>query len=226
MRAIAASVALGVSLALGFISVQPTIIAGASAPGQRAGSADCVTIGRPRPTATYVYQHTEPDGRATRVTNVWQSLTDTGSRLRAEGPVGVFVQVNEYHIEDDVAVLDKSSKLGPDGSVLDTTIFRPGQISEPLFRACAGQSWTIRSVTATFQSGQANASAQTPPGTLKVHAIHERVSVPAGTFDTVHYARTSQSTDDYWKSIEHGVVVKHTAALPIGTVSEVLVEIR
>ena len=50
--------------------------------------------------------------------------------------------------------------------------------------------------------------------------------MPAGTFDTVHYVRTSQSTDDYWKSIEHGVIVKHTGTLPVGTVSETLVEIR
>ena len=50
--------------------------------------------------------------------------------------------------------------------------------------------------------------------------------MPAGSFDTVHYVRTSQSNDEYWKSIEHGVVVKHIATTPVGTVTEVLVEIR
>ncbi len=53
-----------------------------------------------------------------------------------------------------------------------------------------------------------------------------RVTVPAGTFDTVHYIRTSQSTDEYWKSLEHGVVVKHVATLPMGTMTEVLSAIR
>jgi hypothetical protein len=111
--------------------------------------------------------------------------------------------------------------------VLDATTFTPGLVSDPAFRACAGRSWPIRPVTATFQqSGQTNASAQTPAGTLRIISIHEAISVPAGSFDTVHYVRTSQSTDEYWKSIEHGVVVKHTGTLPVGTVSETLVEIR
>jgi hypothetical protein len=195
--------------------------------GQRAGAGDCAAIGKPKASATYVYQHTEPGGRATRVDNRWESVTETGSRLRANGPAGLFVQVNEHHIEDDVAVLDKSTKLGPDGQALDSTTFTPGLVSDPAFRACAGRSWQIRPVTATFQqSGQTKASAQTPAGTLRIISIHETISVPAGSFDTVHYVRTSQSTDDYWKSIEHGVIVKHTGTLPIGTVSETLVEIR
>jgi len=42
----------------------------------------------------------------------------------------------------------------------------------------------------------------------------------------VRYVRTSQSTDEYWKSIEHGVIVKHTGTLPVGTVTDVLVSIR
>ena len=198
----------------------------ATAAAQRGGTPDCVTIGKPRPTATYVYQHTEPGGRATRVSNTWESFTDTGSRLRADGPNGVFVQVNVHHAEDDVLVLDKSSKLGPGDSPIDTTTFRPGIVTDPAFRACAGRSWEIRPVTATYQSGQMNTSAQTPAGTLRIVAVRERITSPAGTFDTVHYVRTSQASDEYWKSIEHGVVVKHVATLPVGTVSETLLEIR
>ena len=34
------------------------------------------------------------------------------------------------------------------------------------------------------------------------------------------------SVDEYWRSIEHGVVVKHTSTLPGGATSEVLVSIR
>jgi hypothetical protein len=81
-------------------------------------------------------------------------------------------------------------------------------------------------VTATYQSTQANASAQTPAGTLRIIAIREKVTVPAGEFDTVHYVRTSQSTDEYWKSIEHGVVVKHVATLPGAVATHVLLSVK
>ncbi|HEY7286105.1 MAG TPA: hypothetical protein VH497_11710 [Vicinamibacterales bacterium] len=213
-------------------SVSAAVLALASAgpiatvSAQRASASDCVTIAVPKPTATFVYQHTEPGGRATRVSNTWDRFNETGSRLRAEGPAGVFVQVNAHHIENDVVVLDGTSKLGPSGNPIDSTTFKPGLIAEPAFHACAGQSWQIPPVTATFQSSQTNTSASTPAGTLKIVAVRERVTVPAGTFDTVHYVRTSQSTDEYWKSIEHGVIVKHTGTLPAGTASEILLEIR
>jgi hypothetical protein len=209
--------------ALAIVSAGPVIVAGSA---QRGSASDCVTIAAPKPTATFVYQHTEPGGRATRVSNTWDRFTENGSRLRADGPAGVFIQVNAHHIENDVVVLDGTSKLGPGGNPIDSTTFRPGLIAEPASRACAGQSWQIPSVTATFQSSETNTSAATPAGTLKIVAVHERVTVPAGTFDTVHYVRTSQSIDEYWKSIEHGVVVKHTGTLPAGAASEVLLEIR
>ena len=66
----------------------------------------------------------------------------------------------------------------------------------------------------------------TPAGTLRIVAIREKVTVPAGTFDAVHYIRTSQSTDEYWKSLEHGVIVKHIGTLPTGVVTEVLLSIK
>jgi len=187
---------------------------------------DCVTIGTPKPSVTYVYQHAETNGRMTQVTNVWESVTDSGSRLRTDGPTGVTVQANEHRIVDDVAMIEKSTKLDERGGVIDTTLFRPGIVGDPAFRACAGRSWTIPAVTATYQSRQANASAPSPAGTLRILSIRERITVPAGTFDAVRYVRTSQSTDEYWKSIEHGVVVKHTGTLPVGTVTDVLVSIR
>ncbi len=222
MRAVIAATAA----VLAFAPVCSVLVLDATASSQRAGAADCVSIGKPKPSATYVYEHSESGRAVTRVTNTWESVTETGSRLRADGPNGIFVQVNAHHLEGDVAVLDKSSKLGPGGAPVDATTFRPGLVSDPAFRACAGQSWQIPSVTATYQSGQANGTAPTPAGTLRIISIHERIAVPAGTFDTVHYVRTSQSNDEYWKSIEHGVVVKHIATLKVGTVTEVLAEIR
>ena len=50
--------------------------------------------------------------------------------------------------------------------------------------------------------------------------------MPAGTFDTVRYIRTSQSVDEYWKSIEHGVVVKHIATANGVTITETLTAIK
>lgn len=192
----------------------------------KAAAGDCVTIGTPKPSATYVYQHSESRGKTTEMSTIWESVTAAGSRSRTTGPQGVIVQINEHHIADDVAVLDKSTKLDAKGSVVDSTTFRPGLVSDPAFRSCAGRSWPIPSVTASYKSAQANASAPTPAGTLRIVAIRERVTVPAGTFDTVRYVRTSQSTDEYWKSIEHGVVVKHIATLPSGAMTEVLAAIR
>ena len=162
----------------------------------------------------------------TEVTTIWESVTAIGSRGRTIGRQGVIVQVNKHHIADDVAVLDQSTKLDVKDTVIDTTTFRPGLVSDPAFRACAGRSWPIPPVAATYKSAQANASASTPAGTLKIVGIRERVTVPAGTFETVHYIRTSQSTDEYWKSIEHGVVVKHIATLPMGTVTETCSRVR
>lgn len=50
--------------------------------------------------------------------------------------------------------------------------------------------------------------------------------MPAGQFDTVHYIRTSQSTDEYGKSIDHGVIVKHIGTLPGAAVTEVLLSVK
>ena len=203
-----------------------TLVASAPPQGKAAAGADCVTIGKPKPSVTYVVQHTESTGRSTQLTNVWESVTDTGSRVRIDGPTGVMFQVNEHHIADDVAVIDKTTKLDANGRVVETTTFRPGVVGDPAFRACAGRSWSIPPATATYQSPKINASATSPAGTLKIISIRERITVPAGTFEAVRYVRTSQSTDEYWKSIDHGVILKHIGTLPTGAVTDVLIAIR
>jgi hypothetical protein len=48
-----------------------------------------------------------------------------------------------------------------------------------------------------------------PNGVETITNLRSRQTVPAGTFDTVEYVRTSQSRDVYWKSTVHGVIVKH-----------------
>jgi hypothetical protein len=187
---------------------------------------DCVTIATPRSTLGYTYQHIESTGRKSVYTDRWESVTETGSRVRTTRGGAVTIQVNRHHIADDVAVLDESRQVNARGGVIQSTKFRPGIVSDPAFRACAGRSWRVPAVTASFRSMQNSTSAATPAGTLRIVAIRESVTVPAGTFATVHYVRTSQSVDEYWKSIEHGVVVKHVGKLPGATVTDVLTAIK
>jgi hypothetical protein len=201
----------------------------ASAPTQqgRAGAAGhCVTLGTPKPTASYVIQHSESTGKTAAITQMWESMTETGSRMKWSGPAGSYIQVTDHHIVDDVTVLDRTSKLDLNGALTEATTFRPGIVGEPAFRACAGRTWQIPAVTALFQSGTLKVTQQTPAGSLRIVSIRERVTVPAGTFDAVRYVRTSQSSAEYWKSIEHGVVVKHIAKVNGVTITETLTSIK
>jgi hypothetical protein len=198
----------------------------ASAAGQAAAGETCVTIATPKPTLAYTYRHTESTGSTSQYTDQWESVTATGSRVRVTGPRGIEFKVNAHHIVDDVAVLDRQSKETSAGGVIDATSFRPGLVADPAFRACAGRSWPIPSVTASYQSSQSKGQMNTPKGVLKIVAIREKVTVPAGQLEAVHYLRTSQSSDEYWKSIDHGVIVKHVATVQGGVVTDVLLSIK
>ena len=191
----------------------------------RAG-ADCVTIGKPDPGREYAFTHVESTGKTTQTTQRWETVTDTGSRVRTTGPAGVVIQVNEHRIVNDAMVLGRSTKLDANGMQMDATSFKPGLVGDPAFRACAGQSWQIPPVTAQYQSGSVRVSSATPTGSLRIVALREKITVPAGTFETVHYIRTSQSVDEYWKSLEHGVVVKHIAKVGGHVVTETLTAIK
>ena len=194
--------------------------------GRAASAGDCVKIGTPKPGVVYHYTRTQSNAGTTQTSQEWESVTPTGSRVKTTGPSGTQIQVNEHHIVDDVAVLDRSSKQTPQGGVLEATSFKPGILSDPALRACAGKSWTIPPVTATFQMQQRTATAQSPAGSLKIVGIRERITVPAGTFDVVHYIRTSQSIDEYWKSTGQGVVVKHVGTVGGVTITETLTSIK
>jgi hypothetical protein len=185
---------------------------------------NCVTIATPSPAKVYAFQHSESTGTVTQRTEQWERVDAMGSRVRVTGPAGAEVQVNDHHVVDDVAMLTKQSKLSAGGAVVSSTTFAPALASDPAFRACAGKSWTIPQTTATHQPG--SRQAVTPAGALTIVAIREKVTVPAGTFETVHYKRTSLSVDEYWKSTADGVIVKHIATLPNFTMTDVLQSIR
>ena len=175
---------------------------------------DCVSIGTPKPSLTYTYRHTDANGAVTQVATQWDSVTPTGSRHRAVGPTGLTIQENEHHVVDDVAYLDRQSVVNERGVRQSSTVFKPAIVSDPAFRACAGKAWTGEASAVTFQSaGRGPASAKMGPVSLRIIAIREAVTVGAGRFDTVHYIRESSSVDEYWKSMEHGVVVRHTAKI-------------
>jgi hypothetical protein len=203
----------------------PTLI-GHPLVAQQATAGDCVTIGKPDPSTAYVYQHRESTGGVTEVTQQWEEVTETGSRVRVTRGASVQVQVTQHHVVDDVSVLDSMATTS--GGATSRTVFRPGAVGDPAFRACAGRTWRIPAVTATYASVQgASASAATNAGTMKIVAVRESITVPAGRFDTVHYTRTlgtpaGQSIDEYWKSIDYGVIVRHNATLPGATITEVL----
>jgi len=176
-------------------------------------AAGCVTIGTPKPNRGYTYRQTQSSGGGSEFTDWWEQFTKTGSRLlttpgRSKG-TGILT-VNKHRIVNDVLVLDSSSQSGPGAG--GSSWFKPGVVSAPV-RACAARSWPVPGVTVTNQSPQGTFSAMSDEGTLRIVAIHEPITVPAGKFDTVHWTRnlraqTGLQTNEYWSSIDDGVIVK------------------
>jgi hypothetical protein len=192
--------------------------------------AGCAPIGTPQPSRVYTYEHHESTGRTTKNTQQWESVTPTGSKVRTTGPDGVTVQVNTHKFVNNVAMLSLSLKTTANGGLISSTDFSPDMVSDPVVRACPGASWNIAPVTVIFRlaSGKGGNSTMTG-GSLRIVTVREKITVPAGTFDTVHYVRTlSTSTDEYWKSLDHGVIVKHYGRLAqgAGVVTETLMSIK
>ena len=141
MRVPSATAFAGVLLTIAAASLSP----GASAAASQAGGG-CVDIKQPKPSASYTYEHVESRGTTVSRTEVWEEVTATGSRVRTTLPNGTLVQVNEHHVVDDAIVLDRSTKRNASGGVIDSTMFRPGIVGDPGFRACTGHTWPIPSV--------------------------------------------------------------------------------
>jgi hypothetical protein len=127
-----------------------------AAPAQaRAGGSDCVTIGIPKPTKTYVMSHVENNGKSTTVSQIWERVDEKGSRLKWTGPAGSWLQVNDHHIVDDVAVLDRTAKLGLNEVVTEATTFsKPGLVADPAFRACPERAGRFLPSPPSFNQGR------------------------------------------------------------------------
>ncbi|MGQ0429479.1 MAG: hypothetical protein ACT4UQ_06075 [Gammaproteobacteria bacterium] len=192
-------------------------------------AAECVNFGKPRPTTTYVYRRSEPNGKSSQYSHRWTEFTAERAGVSvARGSVNEVV-ANRHKIEDDVTMIAATASRTSNGS--SRTDFRPAVMGEPMFRACAGRSWKIRAVAATYTAGAQVTTAQTYPGTMNIVSLREAIQLPAGRFECVRYTRTlstpsGPSHDEYWKSIEHGVVVKQVSKVAGWTSTSELVAIK
>ncbi len=195
-------------------------------------TANCVTIGAPKPTLLYSHRYSDTSG-TTDYTNQWTQFSATGSQLLTTRANGKSTYVSKHSVNDDVFVLESSVATGtdPGGPFNNSMTYSPGAIGDPAYRACAGKTWTIPAVNASSKSMQGSFSAKTDPGTMRIVAINESVTVPAGTFNTVRYVKTMNSgrgqvVDEFWKSIDHGVTVKRNMTQPGAVATEVLLSIK
>jgi hypothetical protein len=198
--------------------------------GAASGSAtaNCVAIGTPKPTLSYVHRYSDKSG-STDYTNQWKQMSATGSLLVTTRPGAHSTYVAKHSVSDDVIVLESSTATGFDagGPFNNSMTYSPGAIGDPAFKACEGKTWTIPAVNATSKSAGGSFSTKTNAGTMRIIKINESVTVPAGTFNTVHYIKTmGQVADEFWKSIDHGITVKRNSVQPGSVATEVLLAIK
>ena len=220
-----------IALVSAFVAGSVILSAGQSQAPAAVASTNCVDIGAPKPSQTFAYRYSDNTGSA-EYTNRWQEFTPTGSKLltiRTGANAGQGTYTSKHKVVDEVFVLEASAASGTDGTgaYTNTMTYSPGTIGDPAYRACEGKKWTVPTVSATLTSMQGSFSTKTESGTLVIVKVRESVTVPAGTFETVHYIKTmGQAVDDFWKSIEHGVTVKRNGRQPRGIATEVLTGIK
>jgi hypothetical protein len=196
-----------------FVFVAVTVFVPRVAPAAVDG---CVEFGKPDPAATYLYRRSDSGGPVTQYSHRWTEFTaERASVAVVRGKVNEVV-TNKYKVQDDVSMIAATASRSSSGS--SRTDFRPALMGEPVFRACAGRTWKIKAVAATYTAGSQVSTASTFAGTMKIVSLRETIQVPAGRFECVRYTRTlatptGPSLDEYWKSIEHGVVVKQVSKL-------------
>lgn len=198
-------------------------------------SGNCVTLGVPKPTLSFTYRYAD-NTSSSEYTNRWDQFSPTGSRLittRTGANAGESTYISKHQVVDDAFSLEASTAVGTDanGVFNNSMTYTPGAIGDPAYKACEGKMWKIAAVNATMKSVQGSFSVKTDPGTMTIIKIHESMTVPAGTFDTVHYMKTMNSgrgqlVDEFWKSIEHGVTVKRNSRQPGGIAVETLIGIK
>lgn len=195
-------------------------------------ASNCVIIGEPRPNFNFSYRYTDSSGGKSEYTNRWEQFSRTTSKLITTRAGGTSEYVSQHQIVDDMLVLESSISVGtdPGGPFKNEMSYKPGAIGDPAYRACAGKSWVLPAVTVSGRGRQGTFATRTDPGTITIIAINEPVTVPAGTFQTVRYTKVTKGratvAEKFWKSIEHGVSVKHTFRQPGASSEEVLIGIK
>jgi hypothetical protein len=193
---------------------------------------NCVTIGEPNPKLNYQYRYTDSSGGKSEYTNRWEQFSRTSSRLITTRANGKSEYTSQHQIVDDMLLLDSSLSVGTDsgGPFRNEMTYKPAAMGDPAYRVCAGKSWAIPAVTVNGRGRQGSFSTRTDPGTITITAINESVTVPAGTFQAVRYTKVTKgratAAEEFWKSIEHGVSVKHTYRVAGGGSEDVLIAIK
>jgi hypothetical protein len=206
------------------------VLAG-SLPAQ--GDADCVTVARPAVGVKYAFRFADAAGTVSTSITEYLAFSDTSVRLRLthNGAFASVERVNEstFRVEDDLVVTEKmvSSGTNAGGAFENTVTFQPARIGDPASRVCSGRTWTIPPVSVSTVGSQGGlAEMTTDPGHGRVISVHESVTVPAGTFQTVHYEKVFDGANGHvveetWQSIADGVSVKYTHDGPAGVATQV-----
>jgi hypothetical protein len=197
------------------------------------GADDCVGVGRPKLGVKYAFHFTDPTGTISTSTTEYLAASDTSLRIRLThtGAFGTIETVNDstLRVEDDLVVVVKmvSSGTNARGAFENMVTFQPARIGDPASRVCSGRTWSIPSVAVSTVGSQGGSSETTmDPGTGRVVSAGESVTVPAGTFKTVHYEKISDGAhghvvENAWVSIADGVGVKYTHDGPAGLATQV-----
>ena len=197
------------------------------------GDADCVTVSQPKIGVKYAFGFTDAAGTVSTSTTEYLATSDTSVRLRLthSGAFGSVERLNEstVRVEDDLVVTEKmvSSGTNAGGAFENTVTFQPARIGDPASRVCSGRTWTIPPVSvSTIGSQGGRAEMATDPGHGRVISVRESVTVPAGTFQTVHYEKvfdgaSGHVVEETWQSIADGVSVKYTHDSPAGLATQV-----
>jgi len=200
---------------------------------------DCVTVAAPSPSITYTYRYTDLSGSVSTLMRQWLESTNTSSRLRlththaAQGTTAS-VTTGKHRIVDDLVIVETYETAGtnPAGAFSTRITHAPGLVDGPGFRVCQGRRWTIPAVQVTTAATPGGVfSTASSPGTGEVLSIRELVTVPAGSFDTVHFKQIQNSPRGpivmtTWRAIKEGVNVRWEYATAGGVSVEVLTAAR
>jgi hypothetical protein len=226
-----------VACGMALVSTSATLASGTQPRTSRAPAGDCVTTGTPPPATTYTYRTVQ--GRTVSTMNYrWPEVSSGGSRLEvttvlpARGQNRVVTDTS-HRFENDLVLVDSYTTTGTNaaGPFTTRTVHRPALINGPALHVCRGQTWRSGpvQVTTTIRPGATTSDRVSISG--EVVAIHDRVSVEAGTFDTVHFRQTQSSSHgsvvvNVWRSIDEGVTVKMDSTAAGATVVQTLVSRR